>query len=36
MSTYLPAGEIVAGSFAQEEPSAKEIERRAKWAREGR
>jgi len=36
MSTYLPAGEIAAGSFAQEEPSAKEIERRAKWAREGR
>ena len=36
MSTYVPAGEIVAGSFVASEPSAKELERRAKWAREGR
>ncbi len=36
MSTYVPAGEIVAGSFVESEPSAKELERRAKWAREGR
>jgi dihydrofolate reductase len=35
MSTYVPAGEIVAGSFVQDPPSAKELERRAKWAREG-
>jgi dihydrofolate reductase len=35
MSTYVPAGEIAAGSFVQDAPSAKEIERRAKWAREG-
>jgi len=34
MSTYVPAGEIPLGSFVQGEPSAKEIERRAKWARE--
>jgi dihydrofolate reductase len=34
MSTYVPAGEIPAGSFLQTEPSAKEIERRAKMARE--
>jgi dihydrofolate reductase len=34
MSTYLPAGEIPAGSFVQTAPSAKEIERRAKLARE--
>ncbi len=34
MSTYVPAGEIPAGSFLQTEPSAKEIERRAKLARE--
>jgi dihydrofolate reductase len=33
-STYLPAGDIPAGSFAQAEPSAKELERRAKLARE--
>ena len=36
MSTYVPAGEIPVGSFVQGEPSAKELERRAKWAREGR
>ena len=34
MSTYLPAGDIPLGSFAQPEPSAKEVERRAKLARE--
>jgi dihydrofolate reductase len=34
MSTYLPAGEIAPGSFAQAEPSAKEVARRAKLARE--
>lgn len=34
MSTYVPAGEIPLGSFAQAEPSAKEVERRAKLARE--
>ena len=31
MSTYAPAGEVPRGSFVQAEPSAKEIERRAKW-----
>jgi len=34
MSTYVPAGEVQLGSFAQAEPSAKEVERRAKLARE--
>lgn len=34
MSTYVPAGEVALGSFAQEEPSPKEIERRAKLAGE--
>jgi dihydrofolate reductase len=34
MSTYVPAGEVPLGSFAQAEPSAKEIDRRAKLARE--
>jgi dihydrofolate reductase len=34
MSTYVPAGDIPAGSFLQGEPSAKEVERRAKLARE--
>ena len=34
MSTYVPAGEIPAGSFLQTEPSAKEMARRAKLARE--
>jgi dihydrofolate reductase len=33
MSTYVPAGEVPIGSFAQTEPSAKEVERRAKMAR---
>ncbi len=34
MSTYVPAGDVPLGSFAQTEPSAKEMERRAKLARE--
>ena len=34
MSTYVPAGDVTPGSFEQTEPSAKEIERRAKLARE--
>lgn len=34
MSTYQPAGDVPLGSFAQAAPSAKEIERRAKLARE--
>jgi dihydrofolate reductase len=34
MSTYVPDGEIPHGSFAQAEPSAKEVERRAKLAGE--
>ena len=34
MSTYVPAGDLSLGSFAQPEPSAKEVERRAKLARE--
>jgi len=34
MSTYVPAGEVRLGSFAQAEPSAKELERHAKLARE--
>ena len=34
MSTYVPAGDVPAGSFVQDEPSAKEVERRAKLARE--
>ncbi|HVO05706.1 MAG TPA: dihydrofolate reductase family protein, partial [Burkholderiaceae bacterium] len=33
MSTYVPAGEVPLGSFVQNEPSAKEVERRAKLAR---
>ncbi len=36
MSTYVPAGDVPVGSFAQTEPSAKEIERRARMVREGR
>jgi len=35
MSTYVPAGDIPAGSFVQTEPSAKELARRAKVARGG-
>ena len=34
MSTYVPAGDVPLGSFAPSEPSAKEIARRAKLARE--
>jgi len=34
MSSYVPAGEIPPGSFTQAEPSAKELQRRAKLARE--
>ncbi len=34
MSTYVPAGDIRPGSFAQTEPSEKELDRRAKMARE--
>ncbi|CAM5206747.1 putative protein YyaP [Castellaniella defragrans] len=33
MSTYVPAGDVPLGSFAQTTPSAKEVERRAKLAR---
>lgn len=36
MSTYVPAGNIQPGSFAQTEPSEKELDRRAKMAREDR
>jgi hypothetical protein len=36
MSTYLPAGEVPPGSFTHAEPSAKEVDRRAKRAREAR
>ncbi|MGE0315965.1 MAG: dihydrofolate reductase family protein [Lautropia sp.] len=35
MSTYVPAGAVPGGSFAQATPSAKELARRAKLAREG-
>jgi len=34
MSTYVPAGDVRLGSFAQPEPSEKEVARRAKHARE--
>ena len=34
MSTYLPAGDLPLGSFVSSEPSAKEVARRAKLARE--
>jgi dihydrofolate reductase len=34
MNTYVPAGDIPLGSFASSEPSDKEVERRAKLARE--
>jgi dihydrofolate reductase len=36
MSTYAPAGDVTLGSFAPAEPSAKEVDRRAKLAREPR
>lgn len=35
INTYVRNGEIKTGSFAQEDPSAAEIERRERWAREG-
>src|SRR5262249_29216403 len=35
-STYVPAGDIPPGSFVQDEPSAREVERRARLARETR
>jgi dihydrofolate reductase len=34
LSTYVPAGEVPSGSFLQTEPSAREVQRRAKLARE--
>ena len=34
MSTYVPAGDVPSGSFVQAEPSAKEVDRREKLARE--
>lgn len=34
LTTYVPAGKVPLGSFAQAEPSPKELERRAKMARE--
>lgn len=34
MSTYVPAGNVPLGSFAHDEPSAREIARRAKMVRE--
>jgi dihydrofolate reductase len=36
MSTYVPDGNIPLGSFAQAEPSEKELDRRARMTREGR
>jgi dihydrofolate reductase len=36
MSTYVPAGEVPAGSHVEGEPSAKEVARRARLAHEGR
>ena len=36
MSTYVPQGDIQPGSFAQAEPSEKELARRRKWASERR
>jgi len=35
MSTYVAAGDVPHGSFVQDEPSAKEVQRRAKLARGG-
>lgn len=34
LTTYVPAGKVPLGSFAQAEPSVKELERRAKMSRE--
>lgn len=36
ISTYAPAGEVPIGTFGQSEPSAKELARRSKRARESR
>jgi hypothetical protein len=36
ISTYAPAGQVPVGTFGQAEPSAKEMARRQKWARESR
>ncbi|TMH33082.1 MAG: dihydrofolate reductase [Betaproteobacteria bacterium] len=36
LNTYAPAGDVQSGSFAPPQPSSKEIERRAKMAREAR
>jgi dihydrofolate reductase len=36
LTTYVPAGDVPLGSFAQTEPSAKELERRARMRRESR
>ena len=36
MSSYVPAGDVAAGSFVQDQPSGRELERRAKLAREAR
>ena len=35
MSTYVPAGDVEPGSFAAAAPSAEELARRKKWAKEG-
>lgn len=35
MATYTPAGPIETGSFGADDPSAEELARREKWAREG-
>jgi hypothetical protein len=36
MSTYVPAGDIPLGTFAQAEPSEKELDRRTRMTHEGR
>jgi len=36
MSTYVAAGDLPFGSFAQAEPSAKDVDRRAQLARQAR
>ncbi|HQR24503.1 MAG TPA: dihydrofolate reductase family protein [Steroidobacteraceae bacterium] len=36
LTTYVPAGKVPLGSFAQTQPSAKELERRARLRRESR
>jgi dihydrofolate reductase len=35
MSTYVPAGDISLGALSEDEPSAKELDRRAKMGRDG-